>query len=112
MKPPFACLLVAAFAPLAQAGGIDPGVRPVPDLALERIRVPVPVVHHEQDNCRICPPGEVRRIVANLSATPRRELLWIKGGIAEGDPCEALAHHGYNGVQGDVVAKIAAWIER
>ena len=32
------------------------------------------------------------------------------GGINVGDPCEARAHHGFNGIEADVVAKIAAWI--
>jgi hypothetical protein len=31
-------------------------------------------------------------------------------GLGEGDPCEAFAHHGYNGIERDVVARIAAWI--
>jgi hypothetical protein len=30
--------------------------------------------------------------------------------IGEGDPCEARAHHGFNGIEDDMVARIAAWI--
>ena len=36
----------------------------------------------------------------------------FEGGATRGDPCEAFAHHGYNGIEGDVIAKIAAWITR
>jgi hypothetical protein len=34
----------------------------------------------------------------------------FKGGENRGDPCEALAYHGFNGLDKDVVAKIAEWI--
>src|SRR5262249_4072680 len=34
------------------AGSAD--IRPVPAMALETVRIPVLVVHHEQDGCRFC----------------------------------------------------------
>ena len=34
----------------------------------------------------------------------------MEGGANQGDPCEAFAYHGENGVERDVVAKIAGWI--
>ena len=34
----------------------------------------------------------------------------MQGGTSVGDPCEARSHHGYNGIERDVVARIAAWI--
>jgi hypothetical protein len=45
-----------------------------------------------------------------LTAAPRKELIAIEGGVTEGNPCEAFAHHGYNGVEADVVARISGWI--
>jgi hypothetical protein len=45
-----------------------------------------------------------------LSSTPKKELLTFKGGENRGDPCEALAYHGFNGLEKDVVAGIAEWI--
>jgi hypothetical protein len=47
-----------------------------------------------------------------LSRAPRKELLTFDGGTSRGDPCEARAYHGFNGIEPDVVAKIAAWITR
>jgi hypothetical protein len=32
------------------------------------------------------------------------------GGISTGDPCEPFSHHGYNGIEGTVVAAISAFI--
>ena len=88
----------------------DPRGRPVPDMALGRVRVPVLVVHHKQDGCQLCAYGDVPRLMDRLTATPRKELLAFDGGIDRGDPCEAFAYHGFNGLEREVVGKIAAWI--
>jgi len=82
----------------------------VPDMDLQRLAIPVLVVHHEQDGCRACPFREVTRLMSKLSAAPRKELVTFQGGENQGDPCEALAYHGYNGLEKDVTARISAWI--
>lgn len=88
----------------------DPRSRPVTDMALDRIRVPALVVHHRQDGCRVCLFQDVPAMVDRLTATPRKELLVFDGGNDVGDPCEARAYHGFNGIERDVVGAIAAWI--
>jgi len=47
-----------------------------------------------------------------LTAVPRKELLTVEGGRNQGDPCEAMANHGFNGKEQEVVKKIAEWITR
>jgi hypothetical protein len=42
---------------------------------------------------------------------PTKELMTMKAGNSAGDPCEAFAYHGFNGLENDVVAKIATWIQ-
>jgi hypothetical protein len=79
-------------------------------MPLGNIAVPVLVVHHEQDGCRLCNFADVPSLMAKLSNAPRKELLAFKGGENRGDPCEAFAYHGYNGLEGDVVRQTAAWI--
>ena len=81
-------------------------------MPLERIRVPVLVVHHEQDGCALCPFADAPALMTKLAGAPRSQLLAFKGGQNEGDPCEAFAYHGYNGLERDVVQQIAAWILR
>jgi alpha/beta superfamily hydrolase len=88
----------------------DPRSRAVPQMDLERVRIPVLVVHHEQDGCRVCLYRDVPKLMAKLTASPRRELLTYQGGSNVGDPCEAMAYHGYNGLEPQVVGAIAAWI--
>ena len=106
---------------LAQSGGPDgvvltstilndPRSRPVPDMALEKLTVPVLVVHHEQDACRVCLLRDMPRLMAKLSTLPRKELMTFRGGENQGDPCEALAYHGFNGLEAEVIRRIAAWI--
>jgi pimeloyl-ACP methyl ester carboxylesterase len=85
--------------------------RPVTDMPLERIRVPVLVVHHEDDECASCLFSGIPFLMNGLSAAPRKELVAMKGGESRGDPCEAFAHHGYNGLEPEVVARIAAWVK-
>ena len=84
--------------------------RAVPAMPLERIRIPVLVVHHEQDGCALCRFADAPSLMGKLGATPRSQLLAFRGGENSGDPCEAFAHHGYNGIERDVVRQISEWI--
>jgi len=47
-----------------------------------------------------------------LSSVPRKELIAFEGGQSKGEPCEAMAYHGFNGIEQQVVSKIAEWIIR
>lgn len=84
--------------------------RPLPAMPLQNIAIPVLVVHHEKDGCKLCAYSQIPRLMEKLSSTPKKELMTFKGGEDRGDPCEALAYHGFNGLEKDVVAKIAEWI--
>jgi dienelactone hydrolase len=84
--------------------------RPVPAMPLGKIRVPVLVVHHEQDGCTLCAYSEVPALMAKLADAPRSQLLSFKGGQSRGDPCEAFAFHGFNGLEPEVVQQVAAWV--
>lgn len=84
--------------------------RPVPAMALDKIAIPVLVVHHEQDGCEHCAYRDIPRLMEKLGPTRKKELVTYKGGRNRGDPCEAFAYHGFNGLEKDVVARIAGWI--
>ena len=88
----------------------DPRERSVTDMALDKLTIPVLVVHHEQDACRVTLFRDVPRLMEKLSSAPRKELVTFRGGENHGNPCEAMAYHGFNGLEKDVVAKIAAWV--
>ena len=84
----------------------------VPDMALDRLRIPVLVAHHRHDACRYCLFSDMPRLMDRLTTPPRRELLVFEGGNDVGDPCQARAYHGFNGIERDVVGRIAAWISK
>ena len=89
---------------------VSPGIRPVPHMPLERLKIPVLVAHHEQDGCGVCAYSDIPRLMEKLGAVPRNGLLSFRGGQNMGDPCESRAYHGFNGLDKDVVGKIAEWI--
>jgi hypothetical protein len=79
-------------------------------MALGRVRIPVLVAHHRLDSCRLCLFSDVPLLMDKLTATPRKELMAFDGGISVGDPCEARAYHGFNGIEREVIDRIAGWI--
>lgn len=89
----------------------DDKSRAVPEMDLNKVAVPVLVVHHRHDGCKHCNYSEIPRLMDKLSASPRKELLTFDGGQDRGDSCEAFAHHGFNGIEKDVVIKVAQWVE-
>jgi dienelactone hydrolase len=89
---------------------IDPKDTPVPAMPLGNIRVPVLVVHHEQDGCWLCAFSEMPALMGKLSHAQRSQLLSFKGGENKGDTCAAMAHHGFNGLESEVVGQAVAWM--
>ncbi|HZF04166.1 MAG TPA: alpha/beta hydrolase [Patescibacteria group bacterium] len=83
------------------------------DVALDKIRVPVLIVHHRDDGCRASRYADTAWAMRRLSAAPRKELLAFSGGDApQSDACEPLAPHGYFGIEDKVVDAIVGFITR
>jgi dienelactone hydrolase len=88
----------------------DPAGRAVPKMPVEKLAIPVLVVHHEQDGCKLCAFSDMPPLMDKLAKTPKTELISVTGGQTRGDPCEAQAYHGYNGIEADVISKISRWV--
>ncbi|MBM3298753.1 MAG: alpha/beta hydrolase, partial [Deltaproteobacteria bacterium] len=86
--------------------------RPVPKMPLGKIRIPTLVVHHKHDGCEHCEYADLPQLMDKLTSVPRKELLTFEGGRSQGNPCEAMTYHGFNGIEEEVVTKIADWITR
>jgi pimeloyl-ACP methyl ester carboxylesterase len=84
-------------------------VAPVPEMDLGKLTQPVLVVHHAQDPCPLCDPAGLPALMAKF-APGQATLLTYTGGRSMGPACEAHSHHGYNGIEDQVVADIGAWI--
>jgi pimeloyl-ACP methyl ester carboxylesterase len=81
------------------------------DVPLARITVPVLIVIHREDGCRLSPPFNAPRIKAALTAAPVVEVQEFSGGsFPRSGPCEPFSHHGYFGIEDQVVSAAANWI--
>jgi pimeloyl-ACP methyl ester carboxylesterase len=90
----------------------DARSRPVPKMPVGKIQIPTLIVHHKHDACELCKYDDLPQLMDKLTAAPRKELLTFEGGKSQGDPCEAMAYHGFNDIEQEVVTKIAEWITR
>lgn len=87
----------------------NPNARPVQLWPLEQLHMPVLVQHHEQDGCQFTPPQRLPELMARLPAATSK-LITYTGGASRGPECEAFAHHGFNGIEPQVVGDMSAWM--
>jgi len=81
-------------------------------LSLAQINVPTLVMHHANDQCSTTPYAGVEPLLQGLTGAPKLEGSSVKGGATpSGNPCEALHYHGFIGIEGAVVARMAQWIK-
>ena len=71
---------------------------------------PTLIVHHRHDECRFTRPEGVKPFLD--WAHGKAHAVWLDGGGSEGNPCQAEAHHGFNGIDGAVVSAVAGFAAR
>jgi hypothetical protein len=71
---------------------------------------PTLIVHHRQDGCSKTLPAGVAPFLDWAKGKAR--VTWLDGGASVGNPCEAQAHHGFNGIDGQVVSAVAGFAAR
>ena len=65
------------------------------------------VIHHRQDGCKFTQPAGVAPFIKWAAGKAR--VSWLDGGADDGNPCQANAHHGFNGLDGRVVSLAAGF---
>jgi hypothetical protein len=65
------------------------------------------VIHHRNDACRLTEPAGVDPFI--LWSAGRARAVWLSGGVSLGNPCQALAYHGFNGLDDQVVTLAAGF---
>lgn len=65
------------------------------------------VIHHREDGCRFTLPAGVTPFIAWSAGRARVE--WLTGGREIGDPCQAGGHHGFAGLDAQVVELASAF---
>lgn len=76
------------------------------------LKIPTLVVHHKNDECKICVPAEASRITSDLKSAPIKKFILVEGGSdPEGDPCEAKHWHGFIHYEKETAKIITEWIK-
>jgi len=94
---PNALVLTSGF--LISESGSGPNVASI--LGTPNALPPTLVIHHRDDACKFTQPAGVAPFIAWSAG--RARAVWLSGGISVGDPCEARAYHGFNGLDDEVV---------
>jgi pimeloyl-ACP methyl ester carboxylesterase len=89
---------------------VDPKTTALPEMPIKKIQGPVLIVHHEFDSCSATLFSDLPKLKAELNPNAAHEVMIFQGGVTQGNPCQAMAHHGYNGIESEVVRKIADWV--
>jgi len=76
----------------------------VSGFSYDTIAAPVLHVHNEGDACSLTPYFTVKGYAGE-------NLMTVRGGVPEGDPCGAAHLHGYQGREELVVRSIISWIK-
>jgi len=71
---------------------------------------PTLVLHHREDTCRVTLPPIVDTFLA--WASNRAKVQWFTGGVVEGNPCLARGHHGFAGIESQMVAAATRFAAR
>jgi len=100
---PNALVLTSGFL-TAESGGV-PNFASI--LGTPNALPPTLIIHHRDDGCRFTQPAGVASFVSWSAG--RARAVWLSGGISVGDPCEARAYHGFNGLDEDVVTLAAGF---
>jgi hypothetical protein len=68
------------------------------------------VIHHRQDACRHTLPAGVKPFLDWSKG--KASVVWLDGGVNTGDPCQARAYHGFNGLDDKVVEAVVSFAKR
>lgn len=83
------------------------------DVDLERITVPVLLLHHRDDGCYVSPAGDLPSLAQAFRQAPGVDSRLLEGGREAGHrPCGANTRHGFLGIEEEVVDFVAGWIRR
>jgi hypothetical protein len=83
---------------------------PVQLLPVNDLQLPVLIVHHELDGCKYSLFSDLPKLRSQLNPKAFTEILSITGGTTGSSPCEGRSHHGFQGVESEVILKIVSWI--
>ena len=79
---------------------------------IEDLKIPVLVVHHEQDACNYCSPSQAQKIPEYLKSSPYKRAYIVNGGSDPvGDVCDTYHWHGFINSELETAKLISDWIK-
>ena len=73
-------------------------------------KLPVLAMHHAQDGCVSTPISASEAVINARPKDSRAQLILIDGGVSVGDVCGAMAYHGFNQKEDELVKDAAGFI--
>lgn len=84
----------------------------VVSMQLSAITVPTLILSHRHDGCDITPASDASKLTKALTKSRKVDVALLDGGNApKSKPCQALAQHGFYGIEDQAVARIAQFIK-
>ena len=81
------------------------------DMNLKKINVPTLIISHKKDACKVTPPNDSQKIINMLNDKIHKKLVYVDGGYQKSsNPCKSKSHHGFLGIENDVINIIANFI--
>lgn len=74
------------------------------------IKLPVLGIHHKREACPSTPIWASEDIIKSRTLDTPRAMVLLDGGNDEGDRCQALAYHGFNGIERELIKTTAEFI--
>lgn len=88
------------------------GKESLQDVSVESIKVATLFVHHKDDGCYVCLYDELPDMMKKFTNTVKLELKSFSGGEErQSNACKAKTHHGFLGIENNVVKSISSWIK-
>jgi dienelactone hydrolase len=89
----------------------QPVGKPITELKLGQIRVPVLIGTHASDNCPGTPPSGAQEVAKALVNSPKAVVQTFTGGRSKsGDPCTPGGYHTFTGLEPTVIDAVSAFI--
>lgn len=80
-------------------------------LPLDQLHLPVLMIHHRDDACRVSSFEEAEKTRSALRVTTHVDFAEVQGGADPlSAPCDNLSTHGFFGMEDKVVQVIAGWV--
>ena len=84
----------------------------VASMPISAVTVPTLIVSHRKDGCDITPAADAPKLTKALSKSRKVDVVLLDGGSPpQSDPCQAMSQHGFLGIEGQAVDRIAQFIK-